>query len=251
MGGRNSEKGTEMRTRPTQHLALLLTLVFTAACLCGCGNGSNAEQDSSRLHADTSPANKTAPSAVPRTELPKEVVAIEQGIGANASDDSVQAQVVEAEKIIVDHIRAKGPGGRFVIKEVSAQDQERKASVCLHANPQGGAMGKTEFPGDKIRMDLSFAGIVAYGEGSRWVPNIFRNTPEGIKTTQDVPGGDGSIHRYSGAIPLGVGLDYIFIGEANAAHRLTFVVLKDIGYVYVRGKGIVKGPQGKVIQLGE
>lgn len=240
-----------MRARLTSQLTLPVSAVFVAACLCGCGNSNNAEPNSSRPQANTTPARKTTRSATPQTKVPEEVVAVERAIAASASDEFVRAQVVEAEQMIVDHIRTTGPAGRFVIKEISAQDQEQKASVCLHANPKGGAMGKTEFPGDKIRMDLSFAGIVAYGEGSRWVPNIFRNTPDGIKTTQDVPGGDGSIHRYAGAIPLGVGLEYIFIGDTNTAHRLTFAVLKDIGYVYVRGKGIVRGPQGRTVKLGE
>jgi len=52
-----------------------------------------------------------------------------------------------------------------------------------------------------------------------------------------LPGGaDGTIHRFIGVIRIGA---YTFIGENDLLNPLTFVLLKDLGYVYLRGKGKV------------
>lgn len=196
-------------------------------------------------------APDSARSAMAQVEQPAEIARLEKVIAKDASADSTAESIIEVERMIIDHIRKNGPGRRFVIKEIAAEEESQQGSLCLHANPNGGVMAKTEYPGDKIRIDLSFAGVVAYGEGSRWVPNIFQQTPRGVVATPDIPGGDGSIHRYTGAIPLGVGVDYFLIAEANKTQRLTFAVLKHIGYVYIRGKGIVRTPRGNVVRLGE
>ena len=62
---------------------------------------------------------------------------------------------------------------------------------------------------------------------------------------------DGSVHRFVGQFPFANILTVV--GEGDKDHRLTFVVLNEIGMVYVRGKGrIVLAAEGKdsTIQLG-
>jgi len=63
--------------------------------------------------------------------------------------------------------------------------------------------------------------------------------------------GDQSIHRFKGEIKF-LGEEYpIFIGTGDKEHRLTFVLIKDIGYVYVRGDGKVILSSGRSVELGE
>lgn len=196
--------------------------ILAITCLCGCGKSGTVTKTNDAVQAETSPSSDVVHSAMAEVEQSQEqeeqrqnIAALEQAIVKAPSAESIGEKVVIVEGMIVDHIRKNGPGDRFVIKTVSAEEESQAGSLCLHANPNGGAMVKTEFPGDKIRIDLSFAGVVAYGEGSRWVPNIFRQTSQGIVATEDIPSGDGSLHRYAGAIPLGVGVDYVFIAETN------------------------------------
>jgi len=150
--------------------ALAVCLIVNIICLCGCSSDSN------------------------------EIAEIESSIKKNASSPSVGEQIVKVEQMIIEHIKRKGSKNRYVIKEIIPQEGADKNSVCLIASQIGGAMAKTDMPGDKIR--LSFIGGVAYGEGSRWVPNIFHRTPSGIVTTGDLSGGDGSIHRYEGEVTV-------------------------------------------------
>ena len=49
--------------------------------------------------------------------------------------------------------------------------------------------------------------------------------------------GDGSILRFRGGNPKIH--KCFFTGNGDVLHRFTFAVIKDIGYVYVRGKGKV------------
>jgi hypothetical protein len=78
-----------------------------------------------------------------------------------------------------------------------------------------------EFPGD-------FSGLIAL----MTIPNF----------------GDGSILRFK---DVGIRMHgYTFVGEGDILNRLTFVVIKDVGYVYLRGKGKVISPEGVTTKLG-
>jgi len=62
-----------------------------------------------------------------------------------------------------------------------------------------------------------------------------------------VPGGNsGSVHRFIGNIKIG---DYLFYGEENPVYPLTFLLDSKHGYVYLRGKGKVTLPNGKVMEF--
>lgn len=60
-------------------------------------------------------------------------------------------------------------------------------------------------------------------------------------------GTPGSVHRLIGEIAIG---NWTFFGEKDVARPLTFVLTKE-GYVYLRGKGKVRLPNGTTVQLGE
>lgn len=57
----------------------------------------------------------------------------------------------------------------------------------------------------------------------------------------------GSVHRYVGQLEVG---DYVFQGGDDPSNVLTFL-LTDDGYVYLRGKGGVRLPSGRWVQLGQ
>lgn len=54
------------------------------------------------------------------------------------------------------------------------------------------------------------------------------------------------IYGYDGEVDMG---RYKFIGEGGKQNRLTFVLV-DVGYVYLRGKGKVVFPDGRIVVLG-
>ena len=71
---------------------------------------------------------------------------------------------------------------------------------------------------------------------------LFGYSEEGL----DFPMGIESIHRYKGEFYF---KGYTFIGEGDKDERLTFCIL-DVGYVYLRGKGIVRTKDGKERRFG-
>lgn len=55
------------------------------------------------------------------------------------------------------------------------------------------------------------------------------------------PARDGAIHRFMGRVRIG---PYVFESQGDQRNRLTFALIKDIGYVYIRGMGRVILPDG-------
>ncbi|MFC1653134.1 ankyrin repeat domain-containing protein [Planctomycetota bacterium] len=62
--------------------------------------------------------------------------------------------------------------------------------------------------------------------------------------------GNESIHRFHGEVKFDNVKLPAFIGDGNNSNRLTFLLLKDTGYVYMRGKGRVVFPDGRTVELG-
>lgn len=63
--------------------------------------------------------------------------------------------------------------------------------------------------------------------------------------------GDGSIIRF-GKSNVGIKIEgYTFLGAGDELHLLSFAIVKNIGYVYLRGKGSIQGPDNKVTVLGQ
>jgi outer membrane protein assembly factor BamD (BamD/ComL family) len=63
--------------------------------------------------------------------------------------------------------------------------------------------------------------------------------------------GDGSIVRF-GRSNVGMKIQgYIFRGAGDEFNLLSFAIVKNVGYVYLRGKGSVQGPDNKVTVLGQ
>jgi len=149
--------------------------------------------------------------------------------------------IAKLEHLLVENIRTNGAGGRFVIREITPDQKLAKGSLTLRENPKGGVMGVVENSGDSVPINLGEIGIrgLQATSGSRWIPNVFSKRDDGtIKPTNDVPGGDGSVHRYSGMVPVPGQDDHILlVGEGERSERLTFALVEDVGYVYLRGKG--------------
>lgn len=128
--------------------------------------------------------------------------------------DQGQILVPRIEAVTAAEIRREGPRERFVIPGLEP-DPGPGNTVTLEA--AGGRMTlKTEFPGDAARVNFS----------------------------------DGSIHRFVGEFPFADVLS--LVGEGDANHRLTFVVIEDV-MVYVRGTGrALMGVGGKdgTVRLG-
>ncbi len=61
--------------------------------------------------------------------------------------------------------------------------------------------------------------------------------------------GNGSLHRYSGRVVIPE-LHITVFGEGDGDDRLEFLVVKNVGYIYIHGKGRVIQNNGKEVRLG-
>ena len=73
------------------------------------------------------------------------------------------------------------------------------------------------------------------------------NLPKTVSGDYLPPLADGSIHRIFGTLVSG---EYKFISEDDKFNRLTFAVIRDRGYVYLRGRGKVISADGSETLLG-
>ena len=209
-----------MKLRRT-HVGLLL---FSAGLLAM--TGQTVPADARPAAARTVPGQNGA-DAARRPALPSTIdQALKSAIEAATTSDALeqvlqqhpgQGQIIvpRIEALAVAEIRSEGPRDRFVIPGLEPDEGEGN-SVTLEA-----AAGKmtllTEFPGDAARARFS----------------------------------DGSVHRFVGRFPFADVLTVI--GEGDKDHRLTFVVINELGMVYVRGTGrVVLAAEGKdtTIPLG-
>ena len=129
---------------------------------------------------------------------------------------AAQAELIvpRIEAVAVAEIRRDGPRDRFVIPGLEP-DEGPANSVTLMAKSDTMTLVK-EFPGDVATARFS----------------------------------DGSVHRFVGRFPFG---DVVtLVGDGDKEHRLTFVVLDEIGMVYLRGLGraVDEGQKQATIQLG-
>jgi hypothetical protein len=154
--------------------------------------------------------------------------------------------IPKLESTIINEIKSKGVGNRFVIKEIMPQSEGSGSLTIMTAAATKeranrtylgrGYVGAMEFPGDNIPFAL-FEVSIPFGNGSihRFLGNV---KLEDIFYLSKVTG------KVDGAV--------VFIGEGDEGdkrNRLTFCVLKDVGYVYLRGKGKVI-TNGKETPLG-
>jgi hypothetical protein len=56
----------------------------------------------------------------------------------------------------------------------------------------------------------------------------------------------GTVHRFEGSVILA---GYTFENEGDTTHRLTFAIVEDVGYVYLRGKGKVRQKDGRELRF--
>lgn len=136
--------------------------------------------------------------------------------------------VSKIEDRIIKDIQKNGIGNRFVVKPKvnywghyvrntiwAKPAKQNKKEATISAGP--------EFPGDT----------------------------DGLITLLDAPNwGINSIIRF-GNDSIGFNISrYSFYGQGNKLNRLTFVLINNEGFVYVRGKGVVTMPDKKRVRLG-
>jgi len=146
--------------------------------------------------------------------------------------------VPKLENTLVKELRGKPLGERYTIREVLPKPGGVSGSLTISENGPSVYLYFTEYPQDRTTFATgSFATI--------------ETNVKDLLSSQTVPAGDGSIHRFAGGqhktIKVG---NHILIDEGEKHHRLTFCLLKDQGYVYLRGKGVLITPDGKEVKLG-
>jgi hypothetical protein len=146
-----------------------------------------------------------------------------QNTGTLQEKDKVaESDLPKLEQALVQEIRNKGVGERFVIKEIM---------------PQGGLPGSMT--------------LVQTGKGSLNVQMEFPGDAMPIVNNQPFAFGNFCLHRFKGRVELDMKGDiYTFISEDDKSNRLTFVMVPGVGYVYLRGKGRVTLKDGREVELG-
>lgn len=123
------------------------------------------------------------------------------------------------EVYLIDEIKNKKVNPKFSIREI--QPKGKSGSLTLKGTGLSSMVSmEMEFPKDVIPVSMGFSSI---------------------------PFGEKSIHRFNGTVKLN---GYTFINEGSKLNRLTFAVLKNTGYTYIRGKGRVLMKDGREIKLG-
>jgi hypothetical protein len=210
----------------TINRSLVVTTVLAGALLCGCGKSEGERKtENPRDRAKT-----------PRTEVNK----FQQMEATIAKGGDVDNVITQLEATLVQEIREHGMGQRYAITNIMPVKDGSKGSITFTPVEQGGVLGTNEFPGDGIAMSLPFGGTVVAKSGSRWIPSIFNDSENPISPSPDVPGADGSIHRYTeGPVTMAVSKEraYLIFPEGDKRNRLTFALVDKVGYVYLRGNG--------------
>ncbi len=155
-------------------------------------------------------------------------VCILQGNKVSAQDDSNLQVIKNEERSIVDDILATGIGDRLTIPGIITSKADPSA-ITIRSEGKS-FVASNELPSDGI-------------------PTYFSFTKNPLSPDFE---GNESIHRFYGNIVNWV--KYIeefpeIIGTGDIENRLTFLLLKDIGYVYVRGEGKLVYPDGTTIEL--
>lgn len=134
--------------------------------------------------------------------------------------DMVEFILPKLERKIVDDIIENGVGSRLVVSGIKTETAS-PSSVTI--SDDGGVWKlEMEQPSDRI-LQINMR------------PSIF---------------GSGSIHRFSGEVKYDNIKLPSFVGTGDERNRLTFLLLKDTGYVYMRGKGRLVFPHGQTVELG-
>src|SRR5215831_11393312 len=198
-------------------MAALIAVGFLSA-------GSEQPSRTDELTGQRAFAKQAGTSVDPRLVLPATIDrALKNEIESATSSDALeqvlqrhpdQGQLIvpRIEALTVAEIRSDGPRNRFVIPGLEP-DEGQGNSVTLQSTNDRVTL-VTEFPGDTARVRFS----------------------------------DGSVHRFVGRFPFA---DVVTLfGEGDKNHRLTFVVLDEIGMVYVRGTGRAVTAADGTIQFG-
>jgi hypothetical protein len=138
--------------------------------------------------------------------------------------------VPKLEKAIIQEIkRTKSFGQRYSITKIVPKKGTNSASLTLEG---GLASILIEFAGDAPPFGPS---------------NLSGPARVHMTVYEEELLGNESIHRFVSAVKL---FGYTFVGEGDEINRLTFSLIENKGYVYVRGKGRVISKEGKEVRLG-
>lgn len=140
---------------------------------------------------------------------------------AAAQESPSRAEVEAEERSIVRKITTNGAGSRLVIPGVATKNVPPSALTIKSATALYWSL-EMELPSDTIYV-------------RNMKPSIY---------------GNGSIHRFDGEVRFDNAKKAVVVGEGDERNRLTFVLLSDIGYIYVRGEGKVVFPDGRTVELG-
>jgi hypothetical protein len=138
--------------------------------------------------------------------------------------------VVELEEMAIREIRAARKQGLPIARlklEAFEVDPRAPGPARFTTHMQNGSQ--------VLSMDFPKDGILMSYDNPASAPAVF---------------GDGSVHRFKGTVEAGKGDVLQFIGEDDPLHLLTFAAVKDVGYVYLRGRGQVKFRNGSSVSLG-
>lgn len=155
--------------------------------------------------------------------------------GRKVDTAEVHVSIPRFEELLVEDIAKNGVGDRFVLTEsmlafptdaVSFYGSSSASSTTIQMDGRGIPVPTAEF----FRDSESYT-VLQLFTGGRLLC---------------IPAGDGCVHRYQGEVRL---RDFTLVGDGDWSNRLTFAVIEDVGYVFLRGKGRVEMPDGRTISL--
>lgn len=154
--------------------------------------------------------------------------------------------VPRLESLALEESRKRGGKETLAMNDISSQDIPAPIADLVAKIPEGvparGTINQkdglvymlsSEFPGDGVVIWDAYE--VVFASRVKEYAGLF-NEPEGNFGLRTLLFADGSVHRFAGMVKLH---GYLINGTGDRLNRLTFGVVKGIGYVYLRGQGSV------------
>jgi len=187
--------------------------------------------------------SESSSEAIIADELKKAVSSAELE-GLLVKYPNIQSIVPQLEAALVAEVKSGGIGKRFVIKDIAP----KPGPVCSltkeeveNVKPSTVVSYVMEFPGDCVPISMPGGGGFPSVEGKFVPPNPILGSSNEIFAD--------SIHRFIGRVNFEGG--FALVGQGDKLNRLTFLALKDVGYVHLRGKGKLIRKDGSDISIGD
>jgi hypothetical protein len=179
-------------------------------------------------------------------------IQVEKLIDSHSRYTFMKNVIPKVENMIITKIKTEGPEPNRFVAKVPVGTRATVRNTITSVESIEGTTKAAKKPAKKRKktrtnnMDIEDTTKVAkilYGKD-------FPSDHDGLAALISAPDwGENSILRFDSE-EIGINIKgYVYYGKGDRLHRLTFVLIKNIGFVYVRGTGQVVSPKGEIFNF--